>query len=104
MSVVLEIPKLQFVEDIEKNWLLDNLKTARMNITFEKVDGTIREMLCTLDSELLPKIEPVVLVEGEVPKEVKPRKESTTAFRVYDLEKLEFRSIRWNSITQIVIL
>lgn len=72
-----------------------------MNITFEKVDGTIRQMLCTLNPELLPKVEPVVLAEGEEPKEVKPRKESTTAFRVFDLEKSEFRSIRWDSMTQI---
>lgn len=96
-----ETPKLQFIEDVEKNWLLNNLRMSQMNITFEKVDGTIRQMLCTLNPELLPKIEPVVLAEGEEPKEVKPRKESTTAFRVFDLEKSEFRSIRWDSMTQI---
>ena len=95
--------KLQFVEDVEKNWLLNNLRISEMNITFEKVDGTIRQMLCTLNPELLPKVEPVVLAEGEEPKEVKPRKESTTAFRVFDLEKSEFRSIRWDSITQITL-
>ena len=101
MTTVTETPKLQFVEDVEKNWLLNNLRMSQMNITFEKVDGTIRQMLCTLNPELLPKVEPVVLVEGEELKEVKPRKESTTVFRVYDLEKSEFRSIRWNSMTQI---
>lgn len=101
MTTVTETPKLQFVEDVEKNWLLNNLRMSQMNITFEKVDGSIRQMLCTLNLELLPKVEPVVLVEGEELKEVKPRKESTTAFRVFDLEKSEFRSIRWDSMTQI---
>lgn len=101
MITVPETPKLQFLEDIEKNWLLNNLRMSQMNITFEKVDGTIRQMLCTLNPELLPKVEPVVLAEGEEAKEVKPRKESTTAFRVFDLEKSEFRSIRWDSMTQI---
>ena len=98
---VFSIPKLQFVEDFEKNWLLNNLRMSQMKITFEKVDGSIREMLCTLNPELLPKVEPLVLAEGEEPKEAKPRKESTTAFRVYDLEKAEFRSIRWDSMTQL---
>ena len=101
MTTVPETPKLQFVEDVEKNWLLNNLRMSQMNITFEKVDGSIRQMLCTLNPELLPKVESVVLAEGEEPKEVKPRKESTTAFRVFDLEKSEFRSIRWDSMTQI---
>ena len=101
MITVTERPKMQFVEDLEKNWLLNNLRMSKMNITFEKVDGTIREMLCTLNPELLPKVEPVALAEGEEPKEVKPRKESPTLFRVFDLEKSEFRTIRWDSMTQL---
>lgn len=98
---VSSIPKLQFVEDVEKNWLLNNLKMSQMKITFEKVDGSIRKMLCTLNPELLPKIEPVVLVEGEEPKPVKVRAESPTVFRVFDLEKSEFRSIKWDAMIQI---
>lgn len=102
--MITETPKLSFKDDIEKNWLLGILKTDKVSITFEKVDGTIRELIGSLDPEFLPKIEPVVLGEGEEPKEVKPRKESTTAFRVFDLEKSEFRSVRWDSIISIILL
>lgn len=102
---ILETPvKLEFTHEVEKNWLIGVLKTDKVAITFEKVDGTIREMICSLDPEFLPKVEPVVLAEGEEPKEVKPRKESTTAFRVYDLEKSDWRSIKWDSIISITIL
>lgn len=95
--------KLKFETDIEKNLLIGNLKNEKVNITFEKVDGAIREMLCTLNPELLPKVEPKALAEGEEDKEVKPRKESTTTFRVYDLEKSDWRSIRWDSIISMVL-
>ena len=95
--------KLKFDTDAENNLLIGNLKDGKINITFEKVNGDIREMLCTLNPELLPKIEPVVLAEGEEPKEVKPRKESETIFRVYDLGKSSWGSIRWGSIISIVL-
>lgn len=104
MNTVTDLPKLEFNTDVEKNWLINNLKNEKVNITFQKVDGTIREMLCTLNPELLPKIEPVVLTEGKETEQVKPRKESTTAFRVYDLEKSDWRSVCWSSIISIVLL
>jgi hypothetical protein len=53
-------------------------------------------MKCTLDPELLPKVEPKLVTEDK-----KPRKESTTSMRVFDLEKNEWRSFTIKSIKHI---
>lgn len=98
-----EITKLEFNLDSEKIWLLSTLKESIVEIQFTKVDGSIRVMNSTLCPELLPKIEPKPIVENSDPIEFKPRKESTTAFRVFDVEKQEFRSCRWDSIISIVV-
>lgn len=94
----------EFDDDASKRAFLILLGKHKMHITFEKVDKTIREMNCTLIPELLPKLPETVLNEsGEVvlPKE---RKESTTAFKVFDIDKQEFRSIRWNSIQSFMFV
>lgn len=89
---------LVFTDDKTQQWLLDILRTSIVKVTFEKVDKSIRVMEATLSPEHLPKI---IIEESSEPKEVKPRKESTTAFYVFDVEKQEFRAIRWSSITHI---
>ena len=76
------------------SWIDNVLKTTpKVNITFNKKDGTKRVMKCTLLPELLPVVE---LKEG-----AKPRKESTTSIRVYDLEKKEWRSFTTKSVTNV---
>jgi hypothetical protein len=77
-------------------WLNGVLKQTPVTITFTKKDGTERVMKCTLDPELLPKVEPKQITEDK-----KPRKESTTSMRVFDLEKNEWRSFTIKSIKNI---
>ena len=77
-------------------WLKDILKLNPVTITFTKKDGTERIMKCTLQSELLPVVEPKPVVEGK-----EPRKESTTSMRVFDLDKNEWRSFTIRSIKHI---
>ena len=77
-------------------WLDGVLKVTEVTITFTKKDGTERVMKCTLDPEQLPKVEPKAITEDK-----KPRKESTTSMRVFDLEKNEWRSFTIKSIKNI---
>jgi hypothetical protein len=80
-----------------KTWTLgvlhdDNIKD--LCVTFTKKDGTERAMRCTL-------------IEGRIPTDKAPKNESTTgtnsgsAVRVFDTEKSEWRSFRWDSVTKV---
>lgn len=91
------VDKLNFEAQENKQILLDVLKTNKISLKFEKVDKTIREMNCTLIPDLLPKI-PEHVLESQETIEVKPRKESETAFRVWDLDKEAWRSAKWDSL------
>lgn len=77
-------------------WLNGVLKVTEVTVTFTKKDGTERVMKCTLNPELLPKVEQKAITEDK-----KPRKESTTSMRVFDLEKNEWRSFTTKSIKNI---
>jgi hypothetical protein len=76
-----------------ENWLRGILHINPVTVTFTKKDGTERVMRCTLQPELLPKVE---LKEG-----AKPRKESSASIRVFDLDKNEWRSFTVKSIKNI---
>ena len=77
-------------------WLKDVLYLGSATVTFTKVDGTERVMKCTLEPAELPPIVP--LAEGKT-----PRKEttSTKALRVFDLEKQEWRSFRFDRLKKV---
>lgn len=74
-------------------WIRGMLHTNDVTITFTKADGTERVMRCTLDPEKYP---PVVVKEGKA-----PRKESTTAIRVFDLDIKEWRSFTISSVKKV---
>lgn len=75
-----------------REWLLVLLRERPVSITFLKKDGTERSMLCTLS-------------ESEIPKEKMPkgveRNKSEEALPVFDLDKQEWRSFRWDSVKTI---
>ena len=75
-----------------KKWLQDVMRTEIVNLTFRKTDGTLRNMKCTL----LPKLLPEAIVSDK-PK----RKVSEDTLAVFDLEKNEWRSFRYDSVTEI---
>ena len=76
-------------------WLKAMLTSSEGVVTFIKSDGTERVMKCTLVPKQLPKVE---IKEG-----AKPRKESTTSMRVFDLEKNEWRSFTLKKVKQVNI-
>ncbi len=75
--------------------LLDLLLQHEVDVVFTKVDGTMREMRCTLMPSMLPT--PVTAANG---KEEKPTKENTSVIRVFCTEndKKEWRSFRVDSV------
>ena len=73
-------------------WLQGILKTETVCLTFRKKDDTIREMKCTLIESKLPVVEK---------KTDRVRKENDDLISVFDLEKNEWRSCRYDSIKQI---
>lgn len=76
--------------------VLQNLRTNEqgIRIVFTKKDGTERAMLCTLS-------------EAKIPQDKQPKTQTTSsqtsgsALRVFDLEKTEWRSFRWDSVTSV---
>ena len=68
------------------------LKTQEVTISFTKKDGTERKMLCTL-------------AENKIPSEKMPKNsgksKSDDALAVFDVEKNDWRSFRWDSVTTI---
>lgn len=74
-------------------WLKGVLHTNPVTVTFTKKDGTERVMRCTLQPELLPVV--------ELKENTKPKKESTTSMRVFDLDKKEWRSFTIRNIKKI---
>jgi hypothetical protein len=79
--------------------LLHNLlKTEVIRLYFEKLDGTMRRMKCTLKSDLLPEKSPI---KKEVRREKSP---GLSIFVVWDVEKEDWRSVRYESVVDAVVL
>ena len=92
---------------IIREWIKSLLKLSEITVTFVKADGTDREMLCTLNwdfipSDKAPKETPTTPVDGIVKESKKPRKEPDPhSLRVFDLEKQEWRSVRFDRLKKI---
>lgn len=77
-----------------KEELQESLRNGIYTIVFEKVNGEIREMRCTLGAAFLP---PLVESENKAPK-----KENPDVLVVWDLDKEAWRSMRIDSIQTVV--
>jgi hypothetical protein len=75
-----------------KKWLRGVLKMHETTVVFVKKDGTERKMICTLN-------------EDSIPSEFAPKNtgkaKSDDAIAVFDLEKEDWRSFRWDSVKEI---
>jgi len=97
-----EVVQMTFQEDVvtgdhftdqkNKDWLVDLLKTREVDVTFTKRDGTERLMECSLDPVYIPVVDK---------KTDRVRKENPDVLSVVDIEIGEWRSFRWDSITNI---
>ena len=76
---------------MNRNELVHNLLAGSVEVTFKKVDGDIRKMLCTLQ-------------EGVIPKTTGKKKENKDVLAVWDLGKNDWRSFRVDSIKRVQIV
>jgi hypothetical protein len=75
-----------------RQWLRGMLYGGEMTVVFTKKDGTERSMLCTLEESQIP--------IDKLPKNTgKPK--SDDAMAVFDIEKQEWRSFRFDSVKEI---
>ena len=92
-------------------WVKGLLITSEITVDFVKADGTQRSMRCTLDSSIIP-TRPVGTIfksttanpDGlaTLGESKKPRKEPDPhSVRVYDTEKGEWRSFRFDRLKKI---
>ena len=83
-----------------KTWLkglLVDENTKDLCVVFTKKDGTERELFCTLNESRIPSAKlPKVQESGSV-----VRNFSDDSARVFDTEKQEWRSFRWDSVKQV---
>lgn len=85
---------------MKENWskvqLKQTLESGVHTVVFTKLNGEVRELYCTLDSEMLPVVEKKLLTENET-----PRKENDNAISVWDLDKQAWRAFRLDSIIEV---
>ena len=74
---------------LHRKWLIGLLKETEVKVTFTKKDGTERVMFCTLHEDCTPQIEP------------DETKNNDEVLAVYDVDKIGWRSFRWDSIKKI---
>jgi hypothetical protein len=67
-------------------------------VVFEKANGELREMRCTLHPDYMPKQTPQLLQESEMVK----RAENPNVLSVWDVDMYGWRSFRMDSIKNIV--
>ena len=92
------------VKELIREWVRGLLQNSEVTVTFTKADGTDRDMLCTLDHSRIPIsiIKPVQSVDGIVRESKKPKKEPDPhSIRVFDLEKQEWRSFRFERLKKV---
>ena len=87
--------KIDHTDLVFREWLRGMLKVGPVTLTFEKADGTLREMQASLESG--------VIVES-VKKTDRTKKPNDDVCSVWDIEKQQWRSFRWDKLRTIRIV
>lgn len=83
-----------------RDWVKSLLQKGEITVTFTKADGTDREMICSLHPDLLPPT-PAQPVDGVVRESKERKKPDEHSLRVFDLEKKEWRSFRFDRLKKV---
>jgi hypothetical protein len=92
---------------IMRDWIRRLLQQSTVTVTFVKADGTVRDMNCTLNWDLIPADQvpqktPETLPIDGVLKESKARKEPDVhSIRVFDMDKQAWRSFRFDRLQKV---
>jgi hypothetical protein len=85
-----------------RDWVRSLLQNGTVTVTFIKADGTVRDMRCTLDWQTIPADKQPQDVPVEKLLETKKRKQPDPhSLRVFDVEKQEWRSFRFDRLRKI---
>lgn len=79
-------------KEVFRKWMVSHLKYGPVTVSFVKKDGTERAMKCTLNEESVTPYEKKTERVKTINEEICP---------VFDLEKNEWRSFRYDSITKV---
>ena len=79
---------------MEKSKVIESLRERVCNITFEKVDGTMRNMAATLREEFLPE-------QTDIEELIQKKAPNTNALAVWDTEAKGWRSFRWDKLVSV---
>ena len=80
---------------MNKHDLKEYLQNGVVTVVFTKVDGTERTMRCTLSEKAIPLAKlPTTTIEES-------SSTSGSAVRVFDTDKQEWRSFRWDSVIEV---
>ncbi len=85
------------IEDVMWNELLKNLREGVVSVLFEKANGTMREMVCTLNPIFIS----YEFKEDQTDKEPADTSESAT---VWDMEALGWRKLTKTKINTVTIM
>jgi hypothetical protein len=89
-------------KSIIRDWVRSLLQKGAITVTFVKADGAVRDMNCTLDWERIPADKQPQDVPVEKLLETKKRKQPDEhSLRVFDLEKQEWRSFRFDRLQKV---
>ena len=80
-------------QKVFRDWLISHLKYGPVTVDFQKKDGTMRTMKCTLQESAIPTYEKKT--------ERVRTNSSDESISVVDLDKNEWRSFRYDSIKSV---
>lgn len=83
---------------MDRTAMIDNLKEGICEIRFNKVNGDVRIMTCTLNGMSIPTDQ----IPDAEPKYQPRNLTEESAIRVFDLDKQEWRSFRPMSVTSFM--
>lgn len=92
-----------YEKTVIRDWVRTLLQTQEITVTFTKADGSIRDMRCTLDWGKIPedKQPKNTSIDGIVKESKKQSDSDIHSIRVFDVEKNEWRSFRFERLQKI---
>ena len=88
-----------------RDWVRSLLQNGAITVSFIKADGSVRDMNCTLDWQKIPTDKhpkgDSTPVDGIVRESRQRREPDEHSLRVFDLEKQEWRSFRFDRLQKI---
>lgn len=89
-----------------RDWVRSLLQKQPITVSFVKADGTVRNMNCTLNWDMIPEAKhpkgpSTGSIDGIVRESKQRREPDEHSLRVFDVEKQEWRSFRFDRLQKI---